>query len=112
MKTTNQLLILVLMCMFFLCFCGYSFAKSQKPPFASVTIYGKTDTKFNRVSLFKSGGDKKPFKTANIGSNGKYSISISIPKDMIKKEGYYMSDMRFWNDENNNRVKGSLQNSG
>ena len=24
---------------------------------------------------------------------------------MIKKEGYFLSDMRFWKDENNNRIK-------
>ncbi len=84
---------------------GNSFAQSQKPPFSTVTIHGKTDKKFNRVSLFKSGSSTKPYKTKNIGSGGSYSISILIPKDMIKKEGYYVTDMRFWTDDNNNSIK-------
>ncbi len=82
-----------------------SFAKSPAPPFSSVTIYGKTDTKFNRVSLFQSGGSTKPYKTSKISSSGQYSISISIPKNMLHKKDYYMTDMRFWADKNNNGVK-------
>jgi hypothetical protein len=105
MKSANQIFILFLAGIILLCFCSYSFAASKKPPFASVTIYGKTDNKFNKVSLFKSGGDTKPYKTIKIDSNGKYSMNIRIPQDMIKKEGYYLSDMRFWNDGNNNQVK-------
>ena len=105
MKTKNLFLTILCVCTLFLCFGSYSFAKSNKPPFSTVTIYGKTDTKFNRVSLFKSGGAAKPYKTTQIGSSGKYSITIRIPKDMIEKGGYYMSDMRFWKDDNNNRIK-------
>ncbi|WP_153306460.1 hypothetical protein [Desulfogranum japonicum] len=66
------------------------FAATNRPPFSSVTIYGKTDSKFNRVSLFQSGGSTKPYKTVNVKSNGSYSIKINIPKDMKKKAPRYI----------------------
>ena len=84
---------------------GNAIAKSYKPPFSSITIHGKTSKKFNRVSLFRSGGSKKPYKTAKVGRNGKYSITISLPADMIRKQKYFFTDLRFWTDKNNNKIK-------
>ncbi len=80
-------------------------AKSYSPPYSSITIHGKTDKKFNRVSLFKSGGASKPYKTAIVDRNGKYSITINIPANMIEKDKFFFTDMRFWNDKNNNKIK-------
>ncbi len=95
-------------------FCGltivlvflFNVAFAASPPFKKVTITGKTLKKYNKVSLFKSGKDKKPYKTASVNAfNGAYKIQISIPGDMKKKNGYYITDMRFWHDANDNRIK-------
>jgi len=84
--------------------CGQAFATS--PPFTSVTIHGKTDTKFNKVSLFKSGDSNTPFKTREIVYNsGEYSITVFIPSDMGEKDNYYFTDMRFWEDANGDGMK-------
>ena len=92
-------------CMTLFLWSSLVFAESNQPPFDSVIIYGKTAQKFNSVSLFESGRSKKPHKTAKILSGGKYSISIRIPKDMRKRDSKYLTDMRFWNDANNNGIK-------
>lgn len=81
-------------------------ALAQSPPLSMVTVTGKTDTRFNRVSLFASGGSNVPFKTEDISAHrGRYSIHVNIPSDMRKKANYYFTDMRFWGDNNNNGVK-------
>ena len=86
----------------FLC----SVALAQSPPFSTVTIAGETATKFNKVSLFESGGSKKPFKTEYISEyDGRYSIDVDIPYDMRKKASYLFTDMRFWGDKNDNGIK-------
>lgn len=85
-------------------FSSVSFA--QSPPFSRVTITGKTDTKFNKVSLFKSGRSTQPFKTKYISEHdGHYSIDVRIPDDMRKKGSYLFTDMRFWGDKNDNGIK-------
>lgn len=100
-------IVVVLLMIFCLGLVGNVFARSSrpKPPFTSVVIYGRADTKYNRVSLFKSGSDTRPYKTAMVSANGMYTMRISIPSNMIKKQGYYLTDMRFWNDSNDNRIK-------
>lgn len=81
-------------------------AFAQYPPFSAVTIIGKTKPGYyNRVSLFKNGAAKRPIKTSNVSKDGTYNISISIPADMHYKNGYYVTDMRFWKDENLNGIK-------
>lgn len=92
-------------CLLFTSTIDSTFAKTFTPPYSSITIHGKTDKKFNRVSLFRSGGSKKPYKTAKVDRNGKYSITISIPANMIESGKYHFTDMRFWNDKNNNKIK-------
>lgn len=85
-------------------FVGNSYASS--PPFDSVTIFGKTNTKYNKVALFEGGGSTKPYKTEDVVYfNGQYRISIDIPADMQKREDYYSADMRFWGDTNGNGIK-------
>ncbi|HUT71227.1 MAG TPA: hypothetical protein VMW89_11170 [Desulfatiglandales bacterium] len=86
----------------FLC----SVSLAQSPPFSRVTIAGETDTKFKKVSLFESGGSRKPFKTEHISEyDGQYSIDVDIPYDMRKKDSYLFTDMRFWGDKNDNGIK-------
>jgi hypothetical protein len=80
-------------------------ALAQTPPFSMVTIEGETETKFNKVSLFESGGSKKPFKTSYILDDGQYSIDVDIPSDMQKKDTYLFTDMRFWRDKDDNGIK-------
>lgn len=81
---------------------------AQSPPFSLVTITGETATKFNRVSLFESGSAKEPLKTEYVSEfDGQYSIDVNIPDDMRKKEQYYVTDMRFWKDKNENGIKDS-----
>ena len=88
--------------LFFLCI--EAFATS--PPFTSVTISGKTNTKFNKVSLFESGSATEPYKSEEVlYYNGKYRIRVDIPSDMRKKNKYYSADMRFWGDTNENGIK-------
>ena len=79
---------------------------AQSPPLSMVTVKGRTDTRFNRVSLFASGGAHVPFRTEDLSAHrGQYSINVNIPSDMRKKANYYFTDMRFWGDNNNNGVK-------
>ena len=80
-------------------------SQSNKPPFIAVTIHGEVDHQYNRVSLFESGSSKEPLKSDRILSGGEYSIFIRIPGDMKKKGSYYVTDMRFWNDANNNEYR-------
>jgi hypothetical protein len=80
-------------------------AKKKAPPYKTLKIYGVVNKKYDRVSLFRSGGSTKPYKTSRVRSNGKYSLSISIPKDMKQKDDYYLTDMRFWKDKNKNGIK-------
>jgi hypothetical protein len=84
-------------------------ALAQTPPLKFITISGNTDTKFNKVSLFEGGASVEPLKTQEISeySGGQYSINVDIPADMKKKENYYFTDMRFWNDKNQNGSKDS-----
>jgi hypothetical protein len=74
---------------------------AQGPPFNLLEIKGNTNEKFNRVSLFKSGRDVRPYKTSDVTS-GRYSLKINIPQDMHDKDKYYITDMRFWRDINDN----------
>jgi hypothetical protein len=74
---------------------------AQGPPFNRLEIKGKTNERFNRVSLFSSGSDVRPYKTAHVTS-GLYSLIIDIPQDMHAKGKYYITDMRFWEDINDN----------
>ena len=74
---------------------------AQGPPFNRLEIKGKTNEKFNRVSLFNSGRDIRPYKTSYVTS-GMYSLKIQIPQDMNDKGKYYITDMRFWGDINDN----------
>jgi hypothetical protein len=74
---------------------------AQGPPVKLLEIKGKTNEKFNRVSLFNSGSDVRPEKTSYVTS-GWYSIKINIPHDMHEKGKYYITDMRFWGDINDN----------
>jgi|COG998Drversion2_1049125.scaffolds.fasta_scaffold607953_1 hypothetical protein len=74
---------------------------AKGPPFKSLEIKGKTDEKFNYVSLFRSGKDTRPYKMSIVNS-GWYSLKIKIPQDMTDKGKYYITDMRFWGDTNNN----------
>ena len=83
----------------------FSVALAQSPPFSTVTIEGETETKFNKVSLFESGGSKEPFKTSYISYDGQYSIDVDIPYDMRKKDSYLFTDMRFWGDNNDNGIR-------
>ena len=82
-------------------FCFSNLASARLPPFNAVTISGTTPTAFNKVSLFESGGTELPFTTEMI-SDGKYSITISIPSDMKNRGDHFLTDMRFWNDTNEN----------
>ena len=77
---------------------------AQGPPFEHLEIKGKTNEKFNRVSLFSSGSDVSPHKTSYVTS-GWYSLKIKIPQDMHDKGQYFITDMRFWGDKNNNGIK-------
>ena len=74
---------------------------AQGPPFSNLEIKGKTNEKFNRVSLFNSGSDVSPYKTSYVTS-GWYSLKINVPQDMHDKGQYYITDMRFWGDINDN----------
>ena len=74
---------------------------AQNPPFNLLEIKGKANEKFNRVSLFNSGRDVRPYKTSYVTS-GRYSLKINIPQDMHDKGNYYITDMRFWGDINDN----------
>ena len=74
---------------------------AQGPPFNRLEIKGKTNEKFNRVSLFNSGSDVRPYKTSHVTS-GLYSLIVEIPQDMHHKDKYYVADMRFWGDINDN----------
>lgn len=87
--------------------CENTFA--QSPPLQLITVRGNTDTKFNRVSLFEGGSSTIPFKTQEISkySGGDYQIDIDIPNDLKMKKNYYFTDLRFWNDKNQNNVKDS-----
>ncbi len=83
---------------------SYLFASS--PPFDSLTIFGKADTKYNKVALFESGSSTTPYKTEEVAYfNGEYRIIIDIPSDMQKKKDYHSADMRFWGDTNENGIK-------
>ena len=85
-------------------FCNAALA--QSPPFSTITITGETKDIFNKVSLFKKGSSKTPFKTKYISSyDGKYRIDVNIPDDMRKKGNYLYTDMRFWKDKNDNGIK-------
>ena len=96
------LLVVISVSAVFLC----SVALAQSPPYSTVTITGETATKFNKVSLFKSGGSRKPFKTEYISEyNGQYSIDVDIPYNMRKKDSYFFTDMRFWGDKNDNGIR-------
>jgi hypothetical protein len=78
-------------------------ALAQSPPFSSITIFGETIDLYNKVSLFEKGSSKTPFKTEYISSyDGKYSIEVDIPDDMRRHDDYLYTDMRFWNDKNDN----------
>ena len=74
---------------------------AQGPPFKNLVIEGKADEKYTYTSLFLSGKDVRPYKTSNVNS-GWYSLQIKIPQDMQDKGTYYIADMRFWGDSNNN----------
>lgn len=94
--------IITITSIFFLCI----EASATSPPFTTVTIHGKADTKFNKVSLFKDGHSNEPLKSEKVSYyNGEYSITVDIPADMRKKKNYYFADMRFWNDSNDNGFK-------
>ena len=81
-------------------------ALAQSPPFSTVTITGETNTQFNKVCLFQSGGSKEPFKTEYISEHdGTYSIDVDIPFDMLEKDDYFFTDMRFWGDKNDNGMR-------
>jgi hypothetical protein len=83
-------------------------SSTQVPPFKTVTIAGKTKSPYNRVSLFEKGSSKTPFKTETIAESDKaYRIVVNIPKDMLKKDDYFYTDMRFWEDKNDNSIKDS-----
>lgn len=87
---------------------SYSEALAQTPSFEFITITGTTDTKFNRVSLFENGSSISPLKTDYVSEySGEYSINIEIPTDMSEKDKYFFTDMRFWNDKNDNNIKDS-----
>jgi len=87
-------------------FSGYAFA--QSPPYSSITITGETEDVFNKVCLFKSGGAKIPLKTGYLSSyDGSYRMKISIPSDMVERDNYYFTDMRFWGDDNSNNKRDS-----
>jgi hypothetical protein len=93
----------ILLVISFVIFFMFSMATAKSPPYSKLTITGKTKKVFNKVSLFESGGSKKPFKTEKIfDSDGEYSITVHIPRDMKQKNNYMYTDMRFWNDKNNN----------
>ena len=79
-------------------------ALAQSPPLKRITISGDTTSDFNMVSLFEGGDSVEPIKTQEI-SGGHYSIDVKIPDDMNKKDNYYSTDMRFWNDKNQNGIK-------
>ena len=81
-------------------------AAAESPPFDTVTISGKTDKRFTKVSLFESGSAAYPQKTSYVSAyDGKYSITIKIPGNMKQRDDYYMTDMRFWGDTNKNGKK-------
>lgn len=89
---------------FALILCGRALA--QSPPFPLVTVTGETDPRFNKVSLFESGGATIPLKSATVSeAGGQYSIDVNIPEDMRQKGQYYFTDMLFWNDGNGNDVR-------
>ena len=86
--------------------CLGSESSAQSPPFPMVTVTGKTAARFNRVSLFASGGLTVPIKTEDISAPDRhYSIQVNIPADMHGKDSYFFTDMRFWGDTNGNGVK-------
>ena len=71
-----------------------------------MTITGKTDTKFNKVSLFRTGRSRQPFKTKYVSEyDGHYSIDVRITDDMRRKDDYLFTDMRFWGDKNDDGIK-------
>ena len=83
-------------------------SSTQSPPFKTATIAGKTKGPYNRVSLFEKGSSKTPFKTEKISEPDKaYRIVVNIPKDMRQKDDYFYTDMRFWEDKNDNGIKDS-----
>jgi len=90
---------ILMILLFILVSLNETFAKS--PPFKSLEIKGKTDDKFDYVSLFRSGKEVRPYKFTHVNSVW-YSIKIKIPKDMTDKGEYYITDMRFWGDKNGN----------
>ena len=83
----------------FFLFCLTRPVSASSPPFDAVTISGTTPAGFQKVSLFESGGTELPYKTEAI-SEGKYSMTISIPSEMKNKGDHFVTDMRFWNDTN------------
>lgn len=104
-KKNKKMRYLLIMIVLLALFSG-SPTRAQSPPFSSVTITGKAETKFNKVCLFEKGGSKTPFKTKFISKyNGRYSIDVKIPGDMLEKGNYYYTDMRFWNDKNSNNMR-------
>lgn len=89
----------------FFVMCSWSASFAQSPPFHKVTIKGEAKGVYNRVSLLGSGSSKEPFKTEYISEYyGTYSIDVSIPNDMKKKNNYLYTDMRFWGDKNENGI--------
>jgi hypothetical protein len=96
------LLIVISVLIILLC----SVTLAQSPPFSTVTISGETETRFNKVCLFESGGSKEPFKTEYISQyDGQYSIDVDIPDDMRENDSYLFTDMRFWGDKNDNGIR-------
>lgn len=81
-------------------------AAADSPPYDSVTISGKTDKRYTKVSLFESGSAVYPKKTSYVSTyDGKYSITVKIPGNMKPHDDYYMTDLRFWGDTNKNGKK-------
>ena len=87
----------LLVALFF--FCLASAVSASSPPFRTVTISGTTPAGFTKVSLFEGGGTELPYKTEAI-SDGKYSMTISIPSEMKNMGDHFFTDMRFWSDTN------------
>jgi len=80
-------------------------AFAQSPPFPTLTVYGTTKEKYDKVSLFGAGSSKRPLKSEYVTAyNSEYTIDVDIPEDMRKHKDYYYTDMRFWGDKNNNDV--------
>jgi hypothetical protein len=85
--------------------CFASTVPAQSPLFDSIVITGEAGTDYDRVSLFENGSSETPLKTEDVSSDGSYRIEIRIPEVMQNKGAYYITDMRFWKDANDNGIR-------